>query len=208
MAQKVYLVASQKGGVGKSALAYALGGILSADGESTVVCDTDYPQFTIRLLSRLREHHEGGPLGFDVVACKSPAEAIRKAHGFKNVIIDGAPHASQDTYEYAKKASVVVMPTRTAIIDMTPNIELARDLESRGIPRSKIVFVLMQSPSKSETATARRILEHEGWAVLEQDLHFATSYSTAGDRGLTINEVKHRGLRYKADRLLAELTSL
>ena len=205
MSQKVWLVASQKGGVGKSVIAYALAENLAAPGVKVVLCDTDFPQFSALTLAELREQHGGEPLPFAVKACKDTGEVGRKAKGFNHVVIDGAPHASQDTYHYAKHADVVVLPTRTAIIDLTPNLELARSLEARGIPRDRMVFVLTQSPSKAETATARTILEYEGWTVLEQDLHFATSFSTAGDRGRTIAEVKHPGLKYKAGRLLEQL---
>jgi chromosome partitioning protein len=205
MAQKVWCVVSQKGGVSKSVIAYALSEKLATPGVKVVLCDTDFPQFSALTLAELREQHGGEPLPFKVVSCKDTGEVGRKSKGFHHVVIDGAPHASQDTYHYAKYADVVILPTRTAIIDLTPNLELARSLEARGIARDKMVFVLTQSPSKTETATARTILQYEGWAVLEQDLHFAQSFSTAGDRGRTISEVKHRGLRYKAGMLLEQL---
>ncbi|WP_223518235.1 ParA family protein [Pseudomonas sp. BF-R-21] len=205
MAQKVWLVASQKGGVSKSVIAYALAENLAIPGTRVVLCDTDYPQFSTLTLAELRVQHGGDKLPFTVVPCKDTGEVGRKSKGFNHVVIDGAPHASQDTFHYANHADVVILPTRTAILDLTPNLELARSLEARGIPRDRMVFVLTQSPSKSETATARTILQYEGWAVLEQDLHFATSYSTAGDRGRTISEVRHPGLKYKAGRLLEQL---
>lgn len=205
MAQKTWVVCSQKGGVSKSVIGFALAGKLAAPGVRVVLCDTDFPQYSALTLVELREQHGGEKLPFDVVPCKDTGETGRKSRGYDHVVIDGAPHASQDTYHYAKHADVIILPTRTAILDLTPNLELARSLEARGIPRNKMIFVLTQSPSKSETQTARTILQYEGWTVLEQDLHFATSYSTAGDRGRTIAEVRHPGLRFKADALLEQL---
>ena len=208
MAQKVWLVCSQKGGVSKSLIAYALSEKLAVPGISVRLCDTDFPQYSSVMLAELREQHGGAELPFSVVPCKDTGMTGRQSKGFNHVVIDGAPHASQDTYHYAKYADVVILPTRTAVLDLMPNLELARNLEARGIPRDRMVFVLTQSPSKSETATARTILQYEGWTVLEQDLHFATSFSTAGDQGRTISEVKHRGLRYKAGVLLEQLLRL
>jgi chromosome partitioning protein len=160
MSQKVWLVCSQKGGVSKSTIAYALAERLAAPGVRVVLCDSDFPQFSVLTLAELREQHAGEPLPFSVAACKDTGEVGRKSKGFNHVVIDGAPHASQDTYHYAKHADVVILPTRTAVIDLTPNLELARSLEARGIPRDRMIFVLTQSPSKSETATARTILEY------------------------------------------------
>lgn len=204
MAQKVYSVASQKGGEGKSAIAYGLAERLAPSGR-TLLCDTDHPQYSIKLLAALREQHGGGPLPFDIAACRDRGEVGRKSKGYDYVVIDGAPHASHDTYHYAQHSDVVILPTRPPILDLSPNIELARSLEARGIPRDRMVFVITQSPSKSESASARSILEADGWAVLDQDLHFKQSYSAVGDIGRSLNDVKHRGLRYKVDCLMGEL---
>lgn len=204
MAKKVYSVASQKGGEGKSVIAYGLAERLAASGR-TVLCDTDHPQYSMKLLATLREQFGNGPLPFDIEACRDRGEVGRKSKGYDYVVIDGAPHASHDTYHYAEYSDVVILPTRTATLDLSPNVELARSLEARGIPRDRMVFVIMQSPSKTESASARNILEGEGWAVLEQDLHFRQSFSTIGDIGRSINDVKHPGLRHKVDCLMGEL---
>lgn len=208
MNQKVWLVCSQKGGVSKSTIAYGLAERLarSDTGHRVVLCDADHPQYTTKTLAALREQHGLGPLPFQIIACKDTGAVGRAAVGYEHVVIDGAPHASQDTVHFARHSDVIVLPTRTAVVDLAPNLDLARDLEARGVPRSKMVFVLTQSPNKTETMTARDLLISEGWAVLEQDLHFAASFSTAGDKGRTFTDVRHRGLRFKAETLLDELT--
>jgi cellulose biosynthesis protein BcsQ len=206
--QKIWLVCSQKGGVSKSVIAYALAERLGLDGKKTALCNTDFGQYSAQTIAQMRQHMKLGPLSFHLYGCKERAEVNRKSRGFDNVVIDGGPSATQDTYYFAQEADVILIPTRTPILDLTPNVNLARSLEARGIPRTKICFVITQSPSRAQTESARLTLVNQGWAVLESDLHFATSYGTAGDIGRSIADVKHPGLKYKAWKLVTEISQL
>jgi chromosome partitioning protein len=205
MSQKTWLICSQKGGVSKSTIAFALAQRLGQEGHKTVLCNTDFGQYSAQTILAMRRHFKNGPIPFDLASCKERAEVGRKSKGYTHVVIDGGPSASQDTFFFAQKADVILIPTRTPILDLTPNINLARNLEARGIERSKICFVITQSPSKPSTRNARATVLKEGWQVLERALHFAQGYGTAGDTGHSLAEASHSSLRYKAGLLLTEI---
>lgn len=209
MVQKVWLIASQKGGVGKSTLGYGIAHLLSqSEGSKVLIADADYPQHSSFKLSQLRSDNGIQALPFRVAKCRFLADVFQESRGYTHIVIDGAPHASRDTLELAKSSNMVVLPTNACILDLAETINLAAELEAGGIPRKRIKFALVKAGSKAEAESARATIESMGWSVADGDLRFAIGYSKANDTGRSSLEVRHPGLRHKANTLLSNLIAI
>lgn len=201
--RKVWAIVGQKGGDGKSTVAYGLSSYLSGQGWKTTLLDVDRPQFSSILLSRLTDRK----LGFDLVRCMNMRDLHRHAEGYDAVIFDGAPHASLDTLDLCKQADCVVIPTRTFTINLKPALDLAAELIANGIPQSKIIFLICQALSPAEARDARATIEKRNYRVVGEDLRMYTAYGKAGDAGRSVLEVPYPTLRARAEAVFSEIAN-
>ena len=93
---------SQKGGVGKSALARTLGVTLGRAGMRVAVADLDHQQRTIVEWVRLRQAAGLEPR-VPVRAFKTADDAIIAGGGADVLIVDGPARASADTLDSCQK---------------------------------------------------------------------------------------------------------
>lgn len=201
---RIYLVAGQKGGGAKSTTAYALAYQLARQERRTVLIDTDRPQFTAVVWQALRTKQ----LPFDIARCMIARDIPKHAEGYEAIVFDGAPHASVDTLTMAGYADIIIIPTKVAIADLKPQIELADDLVSKQIKKKKIVFLITQAGTPNEVESARATIKDRGYRVIQEDLRFSPAYSGAGDQGLSVLEVRYRTLRERAERVFTEITAI
>ncbi|MBD9674940.1 AAA family ATPase [Pseudomonas sp. PDM21] len=206
MAQKIILVAGQKGGGGKTTMAYGLAYALAQRPRSRVLlCDMDRPQYSTALLNELRKmNYPDSPPLFRVEKVARLNELGPLAEGYTHVVMDGAPHASEETLRMAEASTLVVIPTRPSILDLQPQVRLAMDLVHRGIDKRRIVFAVLQYGSQSDLTAARQTIEAEGFKVAG-GLPYQLGYSRSNDKGLAIQETPFPTLRAQAEQLFEEL---
>jgi chromosome partitioning protein len=182
---------SQKGGVGKSALARALATTTASVHTNVKIADLDVRQETVKRWEERREETDAGrPIvveGYETVA-----DAIQGA-SLENqlLIIDGPPRASRGTFEIARRADLVVQPTGAGIDDLDPAILLFHELTRAGIPHEKLVIALSRMGSEGEANFARRYVEKAGYGVLPGSIAERTAYREAHNRGQSVAEIKH-----------------
>jgi chromosome partitioning protein len=201
--QKVWAIVGQKGGDGKSTVAYGLSCFLAKQGRKTALLDVDRPQFSSVLLGKLGDRQ----LGFDLVRCLHMRDIPKHAQGFEAVIFDGAPHASMDTLTLCKYADCIVIPTRTSTINLKPALDLATELVHRGIDQNKIIFLICQALTDVEVRDARLAIEARLFRVAGEDLRMYAAYGKAGDAGRSVLEVYYPTLRTRAEAVFAELAN-
>lgn len=201
--KKTWAIVGQKGGDGKSTVAFGLSYYLSTLGRNTTLIDVDRPQFSSVLLGRLADKE----LGFKLVRCQYLRDLPRLTQDFDAVVFDGAPHASADTLTLCKEADCIVIPTRTFKINLKPALDIAAELVSNGIPKEKIIFLLCQALSQAEVDSARGTIAARDYRVVGEDLRTYLAYGKAGDSGKSVLEVPYRTLKARAEAVFSELAN-
>jgi chromosome partitioning protein len=201
--RKVWAIVGQKGGDGKSTVAYALSHYLSTLGRKTTLLDVDRPQFSSVLLSKLGDKQ----LGFDLIRCMNLRDLGKYAEGYEAVVLDGAPHASLDTLNLCKQSDCVVIPTRTSTINLKPQLDLAAELVANGIPQHRIIFLICQALSDAEARDAKATISARNYRVVGEDLRMYAAYGKAGDAGRSVLEVHYPTLRARAEAVFTELAN-
>lgn len=201
--QKVWAIIGQKGGDGKSTIAYALSYYLARLGRNTTLIDVDRPQFSSVLLGKLADRE----LNFKLARCQQIRDIPRLSEGYDAVIFDGAPHASTDTLTLCKEADCIVIPTRTYTINLKPAFDIAAELIANGIDKKKFIFLISQSLSDSEVRDARETITARGYRVVGEDLRTYAAYGNAGNAGRSLLEVPFKTLKARAESIFAELAN-
>ena len=194
-------IVSQKGGVGKSTLARMMARELIAGGLSCKIADLDTQQQTCTLWAG-RRAEAGVEPEIQVQGFPSVRTAVAEAPRFDALILDGKPHASDQTLEIAQLADLVLIPTGQTVDDLHPGVVLAHGLRKAGIDARRIAFTLYRvTGSARERAAARAYLEEAGYAVLDGDIPASTAYGSASDAGRAITETSFKSLNRRAGAL-------
>ena len=201
-------MASQKGGVGKSSLARMMAREFVAGGLAAKIADLDTQQQTCTQWAGRRAENGVKP-EIQVQSFASVKTAIDDASHFDAMILDGKPNASEQTFEIAKAADLVVIPTGQTVDDLHPGVVLAHNLRKKGIPSGKIAFAMFKTTgSEHEKAAAREYIEDAGYAVLDGDVPVSTAYGSASDIGKAITETSYGSLNEKASKLAQSVIDL
>lgn len=194
---------SQKGGVGKSTLARMMAREFAAAGMSVKIGDLDTQQQTCTNWGGRRAESALSP-EIEVQSFPTVKAAVADAKRFDAYVIDGKPNASEQTFEIASAADLVIIPTGQTIDDLHPGVVLAHSLTKKGLSASRIAFAMFKiTGSDKENAGAREYLQKAGYAVLPGDVPVSTAYGTASDAGKAITETPFKTLNQRAG-LLAQ----
>jgi chromosome partitioning protein len=149
----VLVFASRKGGSGKSTLAAHLAAHVARPSRRTLLLDAD-PQGSLSLWHDLREH--------DALSLKRGSRgladtiAAARDEGYAWAFIDTPPNRSASVVEALRLATLVVIPTRPSLFDLSAvrdTIELAREL------RKPYAVVLNGAPSKRSGMDAATVAD-------------------------------------------------
>jgi chromosome partitioning protein len=195
---------SQKGGVGKSTLARALGREAAHDGLKVKIADLDTQQGTAVDWHRSRLDAGIEPV-VSVEAFRTAAQALAAARSFELLIIDGPARTSAGTLEIAKVASLVVQPTGASVDDLRPAVREFHALVKEGVPKERLAFALNRIGTAAEEAETRAYLAEAGYPVLKGCLLERPAYRKAQNSGFAITETRYAGLNERADTLIQSL---
>lgn len=203
MAQKVYAVVSQKGGVGKTSISVSIAVAHATEGKSVLIADMDFIQASSSEWYGFREDKIEN---LDVVKCRTVKDVVKvlSSKHYDVVITDGAPHASALTLELAEVADVVILPTGTSMLDLKPSAKLAFEMIEKGVEREKILFALMKVTSKAEAISAKNALNEQN-LVAKAALKVSTGFTQALDQGKSLQEASHPSLKEHAGKFIEAL---
>lgn len=195
---------SQKGGVGKSTLSRALAREASIGGLRTKIADLDTQQGTT--VDWLRDRLNAG-IQPEIAAesFATAAQALKIAHQYDLLIIDGPARMSKGTLEIATVADLVVQPTGASRDDLRPAIREFHALVQAGIPKAKLTFALNRIGTPTEEAEARAYIGEAGYAVLDGCLLDRPAYRKAQNGGYSVTETTFSTLNTRADALIQAL---
>lgn len=161
MAKKIYLIGSQKGGVGKTSLSFNLAVLRVTAGYSTLLVDAD-PQGSSSMWASLRAEagHEPplvcvqklGKIGFDLVQLRQHYEVIIDAGGADSVEL-------RQGIAVADSWIIPVRPGQLDLFSMAKMSQLLTDVEER-IGRTPETWVVLNAVSAAtrEADEARELL--------------------------------------------------
>ena len=204
----ILAIVSQKGGVGKSALARLMAVEAAKGGLNVKIADLDVQQTTCVNWAARRADNGLEP-NIRAEVFRNPETAIKEARNFDLYIIDGAPHSSPETLKACRAANTVVIPTSEGLDDLEPSVILANNLFKEGVPISNIVFALsITSNSAREIAGAREYLAQTPYRVLDGDIPFRIAFKGAMDKGKSVTEVPFPRLRQRADAMAQNIIDI
>lgn len=201
-------MASQKGGVSKSSIARNLAVTFALNDWEAKIMDIDLDQSTCQGWS-LRRMAAGFEPVIRVETFQNFTQAQRAADrdAADVFIFDGPAKANEGTVAMAKAVDLLLLPTCSGLDDMEPTVRLANMLaEKHGVNPQKIAFVLSRAgDSSKELVEARRYLAETPFPLIVGTLYEKTMYRRAFDAGLSAVEVRHKGLREEADRVMQSI---
>ncbi|TCP38065.1 ParA family protein [Rhodovulum marinum] len=180
---------SQKGGVGKSALARLLAVEITKAGWSAKIADLDPAQGTSTKW-KARRDVAGFQPDVAVEKFRTVERALNEAARYDLMILDGPAHAEQGGRVMAKASDLVILPTGYSLDDMEPQVEAAYELEDTGVDPERLLFVFCRAKgSDAEDRAARSYLRKARMTVLGPILPELASIRQGHAEGRAASEV-------------------
>jgi chromosome partitioning protein len=201
---KVLAILSQKGGVGKTTLATCLAVAAEQAGQRVAIVDID-PQATASFWKDVRNQETPAVISVPPVRLGAMIKASADA-GTDLVIIDGAAVARDVTFEAAKHADFVIVPTKTAVFDtmsMTQTLEVVRQLDK---PFS--VVLTFVPPQGQETRDAIEAIAELGASVCPITIGNRKAFFRAQGSGQAVQEFEPNGAAADEVKRLYEYTRI
>jgi chromosome partitioning protein len=191
---------SQKGGVGKSALARLLAIGAIHRGRRTLLADFDLDQLTCVEWGALRMRASIEP-EVDARAFKSLKKLRKDESPVDFVVADTRGLADDLSTEIAEDSDVIFLPTGVTQDDLRPTLNLARKLARRGA-EGRLVLVLSKI-GKSETQFERAVgtIEEAGFELLSEPWPQRDGFQSDLDAGRAGREARNPYLREIAERV-------
>lgn len=181
---KIIVMASQKGGVGKTTLAGHLGAQASSEGYQVALLDAD-PQGSLSEWWNVREAQQ--PI-FATAAISGLPEAVAslKNAGIKVLIIDTPPAVTETIRAVVSLADLVLIPTRPSPHDLRAvgkTVDIVNECEKR------MVFILNGAANRARITTDAAVALSQHGAVAPTVIHQRTDFASAMIDGRTVQEV-------------------
>jgi len=200
---KIIACLSQKGGGGKSTLARALSVELTKQKLNVLLVDLDIQQKTSWEWSERRKSQRLKPL----INCQSfpyfLPELVKSNYDY--LIIDGPAKISKDSLLIAQQANLIIQPVRPSLDDLNPAIREFNGLFKAGIPKKKLTFLINAVSSPAMEKNAREYLSQANYHIFPISLREKVSYQETQNYGLSIGEVKYKGLREQVKNLVKKI---
>jgi len=186
---RTIVVASQKGGVGKTTIAGHLGVMAAQSGGGPVaLIDTD-PQGS--LASWWNERKDEAPLFAQVEISKlaEHLKALAKA-GVKLAVIDTPPAVTQMIRQVLRCADLVLIPTRPSPHDLRAvgsTVDLVDEAKKR------MIFVINGAAPRARIAGEAAVALSQHGTVAPVTLYQRTDYASSMIDGRTVQEIDPKG---------------
>ena len=185
---KTVVIASQKGGAGKSTLCAHLAVQAWLSGSAVYVIDTD-PQGSLSAWHERRQADQPTLVDLPFESIGAGLDVLR-GRGADMVFIDTAPSRSDENAALFGLADLVVIPVRASPADLWAVGATVGQLKAVGVP---FVFVLNAVKTNAGiTAQAAAVLSQHG-RVAETFIGDRTSYAAAMVNGSTAIELAPKG---------------
>jgi chromosome partitioning protein len=191
---------SQKGGVGKSALARLLAIGAIHRGRKTLLADFDLEQLTCVEWSALRLRASLEP-EVETRAFKTLKKLRRDDEIADFIVADTRGLADDLSTEIAEDSDVVFLPTGVTQDDLRPTLALARKLARRGAEGRLVMVLSKVGRSESQFVHAVETIEDAGFELLSEHWPQRDGFQSDLDSGRAGREARNPYLREIAERM-------
>jgi chromosome partitioning protein len=199
---------SQKGGVGKSAVARLLGVEFTKAGWTVKIADLDSAQGTTTRWKARRDQASIQP-EIAVEKFRTVERALKEAERFDLLILDGPAHAEQGGRIMAKASDLILMPSCYGLDDMEAQVEAAYELEQSGVAAAKIWFIFCRAKgSDAEDRAARDYLRKARINVFEPIFQELPSIRQGHNEGRAASEIPFPKVQERATALAQAVADL
>jgi chromosome partitioning protein len=197
---QVIVLATGKGGAGKSTLARSLASHWLMTGQKPAVVDAD-PQASIATF-----HDGDGPMKGLPVISDPEAETVQNTIAelkdrYHPIIVDTAGFRNQTTIMAAIAADLVLIPLKAAAEDVREAVsmyELVKELnetpERQGRPINVLMVLTMTTPGTVISRHVRKELEEGGFPILKAEVTQRVAYPELSMRGLAPSAMEPEGV--------------
>ena len=186
---KILGVLNQKGGVGKTTLSTCLSVAFEEDNKKVALIDLD-PQATACFWSDTRNKNTPAVVSIQPVRLKSMINAARDANT-DIVIIDGAAIQKEIAYDVAQFADYIIIPTKTAVFDVTSMQETVKIIKKNNVPYS--IISNMVSPSGQEIDDFKKMTSDLNIPLCNTSIGNRKDFFRAQNMGLAFQEYDREG---------------
>lgn len=208
MTGRIFTVAQQKGGSGKTTLAAHLAVALSRrNGGGVAILDVD-PQGSLGTWFEAREHalgEEETGLEFRTASgwgARREAKSLARSHDF--VIVDTPPKSDVEAKPAIDAADIVMVPIQPTPVDLWATEQTIHMAEREDTP----AFLVLNRvpPRASLTREMAEAISHSGYEALQANLGNRTAYAASMGKGGTVMETTPSGKAAgEIEALIAEL---
>ena len=191
---------SQKGGVGKSALARLFAVGAAHRGRRALLADFDLEQLTCVEWNAARQRAGVEP-EIDARSFKSLKKLRKNDEGVEFIVADTHGLADDLAKELAEESDVVFLPTGTSVDDLRPTLALARKLAKRGAAGRIVVVLSKVGRSEAQIARAVETITGAGFELLGERWPLRDGFQADLDAGRAGRESRNPYLRELAERL-------
>lgn len=188
MAELIIACLSQKGGVGKSTLARMIATVYAAHDQRVAIMDFNGAQETSTFWSRQRKSAKISPGVHAEVAVQ--ANRMRKDSRFDVILADGRPDSPDVTLSIALEADLVIIPTSVTVDDLVPQVKFARELVGKGVPASRIMFVINRVTDNKLLIQDAITFIGDEFRVAQTTLPYRDAFIRCHTAGYSVAEVK------------------
>jgi len=195
------LFTSQKGGVGKSALARSLAVAFAALGRKVLLADFDIEQRTCMRWQAQRQARALRP-SLTAAPFESEKRLARIAGDFDDVVIDTGGRHDEMSVTLAKSADVTFLPSSFSLDDVLPTLKVVESLRNAGVPANRIAIVFCRTGgSERQEQQARSVFAMNRIAMLDPVLPQRDGYASLLATGRSVREATSGSLRTTALKL-------
>lgn len=199
-AMKVVAVASTKGGVGKTTLAAAFAVCAAEEGERVALVDLD-PQESLAWWWGLRGQPDNPTVYSGESSAKSAIEKLANVEAPDWVILDGPPGFLDSVAEMVDAATLVVIPTKTGMIDILGSEGAVATARKYGAP---FLIVLNDVHTNDGTdISAKQFMHDNALPLAEAVIPHRVAHIRAMSAGKTAAEVDRGRHKEAAKELVA-----
>ncbi|HCA7140242.1 TPA: ParA family protein [Klebsiella michiganensis] len=195
---------SQKGGVSRSTLARATAVEFARSGKKVHLADLDSQQQTSAKWSERRDNAGVYPV-VETGVYRRHDVALKAASNYQCLIVDTRPFVDISSLDIARQSNLVVIATGTSLDDLEPSLLLGRELVHKGIPHSRLFYVVGKAPSQAEGRSAVQTISAWQFACATSFIMFKPGYSIALDAGYSITETPWKTLNQQARNVINEI---